>query len=49
MTSKFPAKIKNLLELKDKYNAFFFDMDGVYVRTLTLSDIASCSYLIFLF
>ncbi|EAS03910.2 haloacid dehalogenase-like hydrolase family protein (macronuclear) [Tetrahymena thermophila SB210] len=30
MASKFPQKVKNLLELKDKYKAFFFDMDGVY-------------------
>lgn len=27
-----PPKVKNLLELKDKYKAFFFDMDGVYVK-----------------
>lgn len=29
-STKFPQKVKNLLELKDKYKAFFFDMDGVY-------------------
>lgn len=31
-----PPKVKNLLELKDKYKAFFFDMDGVYVIISTI-------------
>jgi len=31
MALKFPQKVKNLLDLKDAYSTFLFDLDGVYV------------------